>query len=246
MICPNCEHDNPEGRRYCEECGEKLVDIAEMRERARRRSRREAARFRLEAEKKGLDAEEAERIQRRRARRRAPRWAGPVVLVGVVALVVAVVLVAVALSDRKSEPERAVLAFYQALANRDFEQYLKYTEPELYKMAKEGTYTKEDHDFEYFIYDRYEVEGLKTELVREEGDVAEVRLVGGILRGWKDMGNTTNVVDFSVTPRSIELVKLEGTWTIPYYMLASEPTNIDVIPTEPEYPEVEEGAQEPS
>ncbi len=243
MICPNCEHDNPEGRRYCEECGEKLADVAEMRARARRRSQREAARFRLEAEKKGLDAEAAERIKRRRARRRAPRWMGPAVAAAVVVAVVTAVAV-LAVSGGKSEPEKAVDAFYDALEKRDFMKYLMYTEPELYKMAQNGEYPREEHEFEYFYYDRYDVEGLKTELVQEEGDVAKVRLVGGTFKGWKDQGNITNEVDFSANPRLIELAKVEGVWIIPYYKLASEPTNIpEIFPSEPEFPEVEQPAQ---
>ena len=79
MRCPDCGYDNPEGRRYCEECGQKLASVEAEKARARRRTQREAARYRRDAEKEGLDAEEAER-RRRRSRRRTSPWIGLLLL----------------------------------------------------------------------------------------------------------------------------------------------------------------------
>jgi predicted nucleic acid-binding Zn ribbon protein len=246
LHCPNCGFENPEGRRFCEECGEKLAGVEVERARERKRSQREAVRYRLEAEKKGMGAEEAERIRRRRTRRHARPWMGLVLLA--VVIVAVVVLVIVLTSGGKSGPEKAVIAFYDSLENRDFLSYLKYTEPELYKMAQNGEYPEEVYADQAFYYDQYEVDGLETELVKEEGDVAEVRLTAGIFKGWKDMGNITDEVDFSSYPRTIELVRIEGVWTIPYYNIANQPTNLpEVLPGDSsEFPEVDESAGEPS
>lgn len=243
MRCPNCGYDNPEGRRYCEECGDKLAGVEGVRARARKHSQRDAARYRLEAEKKGLGAEEAERI-RRRSRRHTRPWVGLALLAVAIAAIVVVVIVLLA-SGGKSGPEKAVIAFFGALEKRDFLTYLKHTEPELYKMAQNGEFPEEEHAFETFYYDRYRLHGLETELLKEEGDLAEVVLTAGTFSGWKDMGNVTDEVDFSKNPRTIELVRVEGVWTIPFYNIANQPTNLpEVLPGDTsEYPEVEEPSQ---
>jgi hypothetical protein len=235
LQCPNCGHENPEGRRYCEECGERLIDIESLKARARRHSRREAARYRLDAEKKGLGAEEAER-RRRRSQRRTSPWIGVLLLVVLVALIVVIILIA---TSGKSAPEKAVEDFYQALKNKDILTYLKYTEPSLYKMAVRKEY--EPDPYAFFDYDYYEVRGLKTELVKEEGDVAEVKLAGGTFKGYNEGGNEGNEVDFSQHPRNITLTRIEDTWTVQDYAMMKLPYPLpEIVPGGSEFPEVEE------
>jgi uncharacterized Zn finger protein (UPF0148 family) len=244
LRCPECGFENPEGRRYCEECGAKLTDLEALKARARRRSQREAAKYRREAERDGLDAEQAER-RLRRSRRRTSPWVGLLVIVALIAIIVVIVILAT--SGGESAPEKAVKDFYASLQQKDFNLFLKLTEPELYKMALQGEYTEEEHSYEYFHYDRYEVEGLQTELVMEQDNLAEVKIVGGTFSGWNDMGDITDSVDFSKQNRTISLVKIEDTWTIMDYNVVNQPTNLpEIIEEGPEFPEVEENVVEPS
>ncbi len=242
LRCPNCGYDNPEGRRYCEECGEKILDLEAMKARARRRSQREAARYRREARSKGLDAEEAER-RRRRARRRTSPLVGLLLLAALAALAVMLVVVA---TGGDSGPEKAVKEFYGAIRDKNVMLYLKHTDLELYKMAQRGEYEPDPYT-EGIDYDYYALDGLKTRLVKEEGDFAEVELVGGAFKGFFNSGGDSGGIDFAQYPRTVRLVKVEGIWLVQDYQLAKLPYYYeDIGPGEPEFPEVEEGAPGPS
>ncbi|MDY6794865.1 MAG: zinc ribbon domain-containing protein [Actinomycetota bacterium] len=241
MRCPNCGYENPEGRRYCEECGERITNIEAIKARARRKSQREAARIRREAkevaQEKGLDVKEAERRMRRTRRRVAP-WMGLVIL-GVMIILV-VVLIVVLQPGGKSGPEKAVIDFYQAIADKDMMTYLKYTEPELYKMAKNGEY-QPDPVTEGLTYDSYRLEELDTRLVSEEGDQAGVEVISGYLEGFNSDGSGSGGVNFSEYPRTISLVEVEGTWIIRDYGIMKLPYPLpEILPEESEFPEVQE------
>ncbi len=241
MRCPNCGYDNPEGRRYCEECGERILDFEAMKARARRRAQREAARHRREARREGLDAEEAER-RRRRARRRTSPLVGLLLLA---ALAAVAVIVVVLVKDGESGPERAVKEFFGAIRDKDVMLYLKHTDLELYKMAQRGEYEPDPYT-EGIDYDYYSLEGLKTRLVKEEGDYAEVELVGGTFKGFYNSGGDSGGIDFAQYPRTVRLVKVEGIWVVQDYQLAKLPYYYeDIAPGGSEYPEAEEGAQGP-
>ena len=235
MRCPNCGYENPEGRRYCEECGEKVVDIEALRARTRRRSQREAARYRREAEREGLDAEEAER-RRRRSRRRTSPWMGALLLVAIVVLVVVVIVA----SGGESGPEKAVQAFYNAIKDKDVLTYLKHTNPDLYKMAKRGEYQPDPYA-EGIDYDSYLLEGLKTRLVKEEGDYAEVEVTGGRFEGFYNDGSGSGGVNFAQHPRTLTLVRIEDTWIVNDCNLMKLPYPLpEIVEEQPEFPEVEE------
>ena len=241
MRCPNCGYDNPEGRRYCEECGERILDLEALKARARRRSQREAARYRREARREGLDAEEAER-RRRRARRRTSPLLGLLLLAAVVAAVV--VIVVVLAGGGGSGPEKAVKEFYNALRDKNVMLYLKHTDLELYKMAQNGEYQPDPYS-EGIDYDYYALDGLKTRLVKEEGDYAEVEVVGGTFKGFYNSGGDSGGIDFAQYPRTVRLVKVENTWLIQDYQLAKLPYYYeDIGPGQPEFPEVEEQEQQ--
>lgn len=240
MRCPYCGYDNPEGRRYCEECGEKIARLEAERARARRKALREAARMRLELEKEGLEREEIER-RLRRARRRTAPWMGILLLVGLVALVVILIVV---LGGGPSAPEKAVMGFFQSIKDRDVLEYLKHTDLDLYKMAKRGEYQPDLYSVG-IDYDSYRLEGLKTRLVKEEGDYAEVEVVGGYFEGFYSQGESSGGVDFSQYPRLITLVKVEDTWLVNDYNLMKLPYPLpEILPGEEEFPEVEGGAGE--
>ncbi len=219
------------------------MDLEALKARARRRSQREAARYRREALRKGLDAEEAER-RRRRARRRTSPLVGLLLLAALVAA--AVVLVVVLAGGGESGPEKAVKEFYGAIRDKNVMLFLKHTDLELYKMAQRGEYEPDPYT-EGIDYDYYLLEGLKTRLVKEEGDYAEVELVGGTFRGFYNSGGDSGGIDFAQYPRTVRLVRVEGTWVVQDYQLAKLPYYYeDIGPGEPEFPEVEEGAQGPS
>jgi len=242
LRCPNCGYDNPEGRRYCEECGEKIMDLEAMKARARRRAQREAARYRREARRKGLGEEEAERI-RRRARRRTSPLAGLLLLAAVAAVIV---LVAVLAAGGESGPEKAVREFYNAIRDKNVMLFLKHTDLELYKMAQRGEYEPDPYT-EGIDYDHYALDGLKTRLVKEEGDYAEVEVIGGTFKGFYSSGGDSGGIDFSQYPRTVRLVRVEGNWMVQDYQLAKLPYYYeDMGPGQPEYPEVEEQPSGPS
>jgi len=237
LRCPNCDYENPEGRRFCEECGERLIDIEALKERARRRSGREAALYRREALKDGLDTEEAER-RRRRSRKRAKPWVGIVLLLAVIAVVVLIIILVA--GGGESGPERAVKEFYNAIKDKDAMAYLKHTELELYKMAERGEYQPDPYT-EGIEYDTYILEGLTTRLVKEEGDYAEVEVIGGYFEGIYSDGAATTGIDFAQYPRLVRLVKVESTWIVQDYQMMKLPYPIAEVTTdEPEFPEVEE------
>lgn len=236
LRCPNCGYENPEGRRYCEECGEKLVDLETLKERARRRSRQEAAKYRREAQKDGLGAEEAER-RLRRSRRRGRPWLGLLLLLVIAAVII--IIVVIAAGGGESGPEKAVKEFYNAIRDKDVMAYLKHTELELFKMAERGEYQPDPYT-EGIDYDTYVLEGLTTRLVLEEGDYAEVEVNGGHFEGMKSDGSATTGIDFAQYPRLVRLVKVENVWVVQDYWIMKLPYPIaDIGPEEPEFPEAE-------
>lgn len=243
MQCPNCGYENPEGRRYCEGCGDKLSGVEARRARARSKTQREAARMRREVEKGDLPPEVAERRIRRQRRVTKP-WMGLVVLALVAA---ALILLLVWLwPSGKSGPEKAVTAFFEAIRDKDVKQYYKYTEYGLYKMAEEGEVELDPYAAGLEDWDSYRLENLETRLVKEEGDYAEVEVTGGFFQGYNESGSESVGVDFSSDPRMINLVKVEGVWQIQDYNIVRQPyPSVEIYTEEPEFPEVEEGAQEP-
>jgi hypothetical protein len=242
LRCPNCGYENPEGRRYCEECGEKLVNVEAMKARARRRTQREAARYRRDAEKEGLDAEEAER-RRRRSRRRTSPWVGLALLAVIVAVVIILVVV---LSGSESAPEKAVKDFYKAILNKDVTTYIQHTDLELYKMSQQDDIEFTPYDVG-IDYETYVLEDLQTRLVKEEGDYAEVEVIGGYFEGFFSDGSGSGGIDFSLYPRLIKLSKIEGIWVVQEYGSMSRPHPLpEMVDDQPEFPEVEEEVEEPS
>jgi hypothetical protein len=236
LECPNCGYENPPGRRYCEECGEKLGDIEVVKARERRRSQREAARYRREAEKDGLGAEEAER-RRRRSRRRTNPLIGLLVLIVVVAAIVVIIVIAV--GSGLSGPEKSVVDFYNAIKNKDVMAYLKHIDTQLYKQAVQGDYQPDLYGVG-IDYDSYKLENLKTQLESQEGDSAKVKVIGGYFEGMYDDGGSSGGVDFSEYPREITLYKEEGQWMIDDYNLVKLPYPLpEVLPNAPEYPEAQ-------
>ena len=236
MRCPNCGHENLEGRRYCEDCGEKLSDLEALKARTRRRSQREAAIHRREAQREGLDAEEAER-RRRRSHRRTSPWIGLLLLIALVVIIVIIILV---VSGGESAPEKAVKDFYNAIKNKDVLTYLQHTELELYKMAKRGEYQPDPYT-EGIEYDSYILDGLTSRLIKEEGDYAEVEVNGGYFEGLYNDGSTSGGIDFSQYPRTVKLVKVEDTWIVQDYQIMKLPYLFaEIGPEQPEFPEVEE------
>jgi predicted nucleic acid-binding Zn ribbon protein len=236
LRCPNCGHDNPGGRRYCEDCGEKLSDLEALKARTRRRSQREAAIHRREAQREGLDAEEAER-RRRRSHRRTSPWIGLLLLIALVVIIVIIILV---VSGGESAPEKAVKDFYNAIKNKDVLTYLQHTELELYKMAKRGEYQPDPYT-EGIEYDSYILDGLTSRLIKEEGDYAEVEVNGGYFEGLYNDGSTSGGIDFSQYPRTVKLVKVEDTWIVQDYQIMKLPYLFaEIGPEQPEFPEVEE------
>ena len=236
MRCPNCGHDNPGGRRYCEDCGEKLSDLEALKARTRRRSQREAAIHRREAQREGLDAEEAER-RRRRSHRRTSPWIGLLLLIALAVIIVIIILV---VSGGESAPEKAVKDFYNAIKNKDVLTYLQHTELELYKMAKRGEYQPDPYT-EGIEYDSYILDGLTSRLIKEEGDYAEVEVNGGYFEGLYNDGSTSGGIDFSQYPRTVKLVKVEDTWIVQDYQIMKLPYLFaEIGPEQPEFPEVEE------
>ena len=237
MRCPNCGYENLEGRRFCTECGEKIASVEAKRARARRKSQREAARSRRDAQKEGLDEEEAER-RLRRGRRRTRPWMGLALLA--ILVIVAIVIIVVLASGGKSGPEKAVDVFYEAIVKKDIMTYLKHTEPQLYKMAQNGEY-EPDPNLEGLTYDSYRLEGLETRLVKEDGDYAEVELIAGYFEGMYSDGSGSGGVDFSEYPRLIILDRIEGVWIIREYNAMKLPYPLpEVTDEQPEFPEVEE------
>lgn len=238
MICPNCGVENPEGRRFCEECGEKMTKAMHEREVSRRKTTREAARVRRDAEAMGMDAETLERRRRSRARKTKP-WMGLVLLAAIVLIVVLVVVFAT--STSLSAPEKAVHDFFGALKKNDFVGVLKNIDVETYEQIKKGALPTSDAQAYIGGYDRYEVKDLKTELVSQTGDQAVVRVTGGWFQGfWNDSMPPSIGVDFAKYPRSIQLQKIDNRWVIQNYPEAMSPAPLpESSGGESEFPETE-------
>ncbi len=235
MRCPNCGYENPEGRRYCEECGEKIATAVHMREASRRKTMREAARQRRMAEQKGVDVKVLER-RARKAKRKTKPWMGVALLVLIVAGVV--IGLVFAFSGGKSGPEESVMRFFEALNKRDVMGFLRCTEPELYKAVRSGAVQLPAPE-ETFGYDRYEAKAVVTRLNSLQEDRAEVEIIGGKFIGYYKDGGDSGGVDFSTYPRKIHLIKLENQWIILDYSLAMQPFPLPEIEEEgSEFPEV--------
>ncbi len=241
MICHNCGADNPDGRRYCEECNEKLAAVEHERKVSSRRTSREAARIRREAETMGLDAEVLER-RRRGASRKTKPWMG-LALLGVMALVI-ILVVMLTSSSSMSAPEQTVHDFFGAIKNQDVMSFLENTtEAGTYEQVKKGEMPVPEPQT-YIPFDRYDVRDIKTELVSENADRAEVRIVGGWFQGfWKDdLAAPSTGVDFAQFPRRVILVKYNDTWVIDNYSEVMLPAPMpESSGGESEYPEVEDG-----
>ncbi len=235
MRCPNCGYENPEGRRYCEECGEKIAAAMHMREASRRKTMREAARQRRLAEQKGVDVKVLER-RSRMARRKTKPWMGLALLVLV--LIGLIVGLLFAFSGGKSGPEDSVIKFFDTLNRRDVMGFLRCTEPELYKAVKSGSMEMPSPE-ETFGYDRYEAKGIATMLLSLKENQAEVEVVGGKFIGFYRDGGDSGGVDFSAYPRKVHLMKVENQWVILNYSLAMQPFPLPEIEEEgSEFPEV--------
>ncbi len=239
MICPNCGYENPEGRRFCEECGEKIAELVHERAISKRRTAREAARLRREAEKRGI---EAERLERRRTARRTTPLMG-LALLGVLALLAVVLAVVLSGGDSLSAPEKAVHDFFGAMEKRDIMAYLKLTDLGYYRAIRAGE-AEEPPAQAYMNYDLYEVRGIRTTLLEQQEDTARVRIVGGFLRGfWRDdIMPPSPGIDFGTNNRTVDLFRAEGEWQIKDPVKTGYP---DVYPEDAgggsEFPEVEEG-----
>lgn len=231
MLCHNCGADNPRGRRFCEECGERLAAIEHRREKERTRARRAAGRARLEDE--GLTP--AER-RRRDVRARKPTLklkpvralAALAVVVGVAILVVVLVL---ALSGGASAPVKAVQGFLDSLQNRDLAAYLQYTDPVTYAEVKKQGLTLDPG--QYFIY-TYRISGIKLETVSSTADTAVVKITGGVMEAnLSNSAFSTQTLDFSKHPRTVQLAKLEGGWVITNYQDVQLPYEVpEQVPAE--------------
>jgi uncharacterized membrane protein YvbJ len=240
LICPNCGVENPEGRRFCEECGEKMTEALHERQVSKRRTSREAARIRREAEDKGQDAEVLERRRRRTDRKTKP-WMG-LALLGVIILVI-ILVVALTSSSSMSAPEKAVHDFFNSIKNKDVMGFLKNTiEAGTYEQVKKGEIPVPEVQT-YIGYDRYDVRDIKTELVSESGDRAEVRITGGWFQGfWTDSMPPSTGVDFAQFPRRVSLVKYNNTWVIDNYSEVMVPAPLPESSSgESEFPELEDG-----
>lgn len=241
MICHNCGAENPEGRRYCEECNERLAEVEHERKVSKRRTSREAARIRREAETRGMDAEVLERRRRGAARKTKP-WMG-LALLGAIALVV-ILVVALTSSSSMSAPERTVHDFFGSIKNHDVMGFLKNTtEAGTYEQAKKGEIPVPEPTA-YIPYDRYEVRDLQTELTSENADRAEVRIIGGWFQGfWKDdIAPASTGVDFAQYPRLVVLEKRNGVWVIANYPDVMLPMPMpENMGGEEEYPELDDG-----
>jgi hypothetical protein len=236
LECPECGYENPPGRRHCEECGERLVDIEVLKAHARRRTQREGARYRRDAERKGLGAEEAER-RRRRSRRHTKPWVGALIL-GLLVIAIVVIIV-VATGGGPSAPESAVIGFYNAIKNRDVMAYIKHIDLGMYKEAVQGAFQPDLYGVG-IDYDSYRLENLKTRLVKQDSDTAEVEVNSGYFEGMYDGGSNSGGVDFSLHPRTVSLHKEEGTWLVDNYNLVKLPYPLpEIVPDSSEFPEVQ-------
>ncbi len=239
MLCHNCGAENPPGRRFCEECGERLSTLEHQRERDRTRARRAAARARIESE--GMTPAERRRYELRTRKSalkvRPGRALGALAVIGV--LVALIVVVVLAITGGANAPEKTVTAFLDSLQDRNIMAYLEYTEPVIYaEMKKQGITPNPD---DYFPTYSYRISGIKLETVNSTADAAEVKIVGGIMEA--HMSNTafsTQTLDFSKHPRTVQLTKLEGGWVITNYQEVQLPYELPEQ-LSPEAAGVEEG-----
>jgi hypothetical protein len=162
---------------------------------------------------------------------------GIVLLLALIALIVIIVVLA---GGGPSAPEKAVLGFYDAVEKKDVMSYLQHTDLELYKMAKQGEYEPDPYGLGLEDFYAYRVSGLKTRLIKEEGDYAEVEVISGTFEGFYDNGTGNGGVDFSRFPRKLSLIKVEGKWLVNDYNQARLPyPPAEIMQEGPEFPEVE-------
>jgi hypothetical protein len=160
------------------------------------------------------------------------------ILILAVIIVAIIITVVVMTSGGLSAPEQAVLDFYNAMKSKNVMAYLKRIDTGMYKDALAGTYQPDAYSIG-IEYDSYTVENLKTQLVSQSGDTAQVRVVSGTFEGFYDDGSNSGGVDFSRYPRDVTLKKDEGTWVVDNYNLVKLPYPLpEVTPDASEFPEV--------
>jgi len=216
MLCHNCGADNPQGRRFCEECGERLATIEHRREKDRTRARRAAAKSRLEDE--GLTPAEKRRkdMRARKSTLKLKPGRALAALAVIIVVAVLVVVLVLAFTGSASAPAKAVQGFLDSLQKKDLAAYLQYTDPVTYAEVKKQGLTLNPND--YFIYTNYRISGIKLETVNSTADTAVVKITGGVMEA--DLTSSTfgtQTLDFSKHPRTVQLAKVEGSWVITNY-----------------------------
>ncbi len=239
MLCHNCGAENPQGRRFCEECGERLSTVEHRREKDRTRARRAAAKARIEDE--GLSPAEKRRrdVQRRKSSLKIKPGRALLVLGVVVIVAVLIVVLVLAFAGSASAPEKAVQAFLGSLEKRDMATYLQYTDPVTYEQVKkQGLKVNAD---DYLIYASYQISGIKLQMVSNKADTAQVNIVAGVMQA--QLANSTfspQSIDFGKYPRTAELTKVNGSWIITNYQDVQLPYELPTQTT-PEAGGVDEG-----
>ncbi len=213
MLCHNCGADNPPGRRFCEECGERLATVEHRREKDRTRARRAAAKARIEQE--GLTPAEKRRYELRTRKSSSLRIKpGRALAALAIVIIVAVLIVVLVLvfAGSAGGPAKAVQGFLDSLQKRDLAAYLQYTDPVTYaEVQKQGLTLNPD---DYFLY-AYRISGIKLETVDSKADTAVVKITGGVMEAnLMNSAFSTQSLDFSQHPRTVQLAKLEGGWII--------------------------------
>ncbi len=239
MLCHNCGAENPQGRRFCEECGERLATVEHRREKDRTKARRAAAKARMESE--GLTPAERRR-QELRARRPSvkikPRRA-LAMLAAVILIAILIVVLVLAFSGSASAPAKAVQGFLNSLEKRDVVAYVRYTDPVIYaEVQKQGLQLNPD---DYFPPYTYHISGLKLQTANSAADTAVVNITGGVMEA--NMVGTafsTQTLDFAQHPRVAQLAKVDGTWIITNYAELQLPYELPTQVT-PEQGALDEG-----
>ncbi|MHB8780977.1 MAG: zinc ribbon domain-containing protein [Candidatus Geothermincolia bacterium] len=236
MRCPNCRADNPEGRRFCEECGERLTAAEHRREQAKDRAQRHAARARRAAEDMSPAEQRRQALRARTGRRQPPRYLVFLLLLLIIAgAVTAFVLLR---SPGAGAEERTVRSLMQALEERDVLGFLKYSDPVVYELLRQEPQQEPD---DFFSYDFYRFTDIRVEVgaVTADGTSCEVKLVGGTLEaGWEGLSSET--VDFGRYPRVLDLVKQGDTWYVSNAAQLQLPYDVPLV-TEQSEEELEEG-----
>ncbi len=239
MLCHNCGAENPPGRRFCEECGERLSTVEHRREKDRTRARRAAAKARIEDE--GMTPAERRRRDLRTRKSSLKIKPGRALLaLGIVAIVaILIVVLVLAFAGSSSGPAKAVQAFLDSLQNRDMATYLQYTDPVTYEQVKKQGLTVDPAN--YLAYSSYRVSGIKLETVSTTAEAAQVKIVAGVMQA--SLANSTfspQSIDFSKYPRTAELTKVNGSWVITNYQDLQLPYEIPAQVT-PDQGNVDEG-----